>query len=130
MTYTSRFTLLVLGILLALPAVSYAIPTSFLGFVNLFLSYVYVILPLLVAGSFVAFFWGVAKFILSAGDPKGRQEGRVFMGGGIIALFILVTFWALLQFASDEFQFGRVGIPLLPGGVESVDSTFTPGPIE
>ena len=114
-------------IILAFPFSVYAMPSSFAGYINFFLGYVYVIIPILIALSFLSFFWGVAQFILKSGEPAARKVGKDFILGGIIALFILVTFWTLLDFASKEFQFGPVGIPLLPGGqTEVVDTTFKP----
>ncbi|MCI0619845.1 pilin [Candidatus Wolfebacteria bacterium] len=53
---------------------------------------------LVVSGlALVFFFWGIAKLILSAGDEKGREEGKKVMLWGIIALFVLFSVWGIVQ---------------------------------
>jgi len=42
------------------------------------------------------FFWGVAKYILSAGDEESVGTGRRFMVGGIVALLVMVSVWGLV----------------------------------
>ncbi len=43
------------------------------------------------------FFWGLALFILKAGSEEGRAKGRVRMVWGIVALFVIVAVWGLVQ---------------------------------
>jgi hypothetical protein len=87
------------------------------------------IIVILTTIAFLAFFWGVAKFILAAGDSKTITEGKQYMLWGVIALFILVSMYAILGFFSDQFGFGAKVSPVqLPTGapVESVTSSFSP----
>lgn len=49
------------------------------------------------------FMWGVAKFMLSAGDEKSRAEGRALMTHGILAIFIMVTFWGFVKLLQTTF---------------------------
>ena len=42
------------------------------------------------------FFWGLAKFILAAGDEEAREKGKSIMIWGIVALFIIVSVWGLV----------------------------------
>ncbi len=80
-----------------------------LGIVNL-------LIPVVASLALLAFFWGLAKFIYNAGDVKTHQEGRQLMIWGIIALFVMVSVWGILNFFSGEFGFGNIGIPKLPTG--------------
>ena len=47
------------------------------------------------------FFWGLAKFILAAGDEKKIAEGKSIMIWGIIALFVMASVWGLVAFVGS-----------------------------
>lgn len=66
-----------------------------------------IVLNILGALAFVAFWWGVAKFILAAGDSKSIAEGKQFMLYGVLALFILVSIRGILLFSFTQFGFGN-----------------------
>ncbi|MHB1316836.1 MAG: hypothetical protein ACYCZW_03190 [Minisyncoccota bacterium] len=88
-----------------------------------------IIFNILIAIAFIAFFWGVAKFILSSGSEQGITEGKNFMIYGVLALFILVSFKGILLFFSGQFEFGNtLERPLLPSSHNT--STFTPIPLQ
>jgi len=65
---------------------------------------------LLVALALVFFMWGVAKYILHAGDENKRAEGIKMMTYGIIGLFVIVSVWGLIRILQDTF-FGPFGAP-------------------
>ncbi|MES3005290.1 MAG: hypothetical protein V4690_04300 [Patescibacteria group bacterium] len=74
------------------------------GFRNLLMEF-YGILQLLdnliFAIALVYFFWGVAQSILKSNDDKAREEGRKKMMWGVIALFVLASWWGILLFLGD-----------------------------
>jgi hypothetical protein len=49
------------------------------------------------------FFWGLALFILSAGDEEKRAQGKKVMLWGVIALTVIVAIWGLVTFIADTF---------------------------
>jgi len=55
-------------------------------------------LPILVALALLFFFYGLAKFILAAGNEESKAEGRRIMVWGIVALFVMVSIWGLVAF--------------------------------
>ena len=61
---------------------------------------------LMVALGLVFFLWGLAKFILHAGDEKARAEGKQVMLWGIIALFVMVSVWGIVGFLQDALVGG------------------------
>jgi len=73
------------------------------------------IIQLLVALAVVFFLWGAAKFIRNAEDSGKREEGRMFMLWGIIALFVIVAVWGLVGVLANTFGIG-IGQPQFPGG--------------
>lgn len=101
-----------------LPSIAFAFPGDLTGFVCLLLDLIKVLVPILVGLAFLLFFWGVTKFILSAGDSKAISEGKNFMAYGVVGIFVLVSFWGIIQFMSDQFNFtGNVkDKSFLPGG--------------
>lgn len=60
--------------------------------------------PIVVALALLFFFWGLATFILSAGNEEKRKEGRGIMIWGIIALFIIVSIWGLIRVVQETFN--------------------------
>ena len=52
-----------------------------------------------VAFAFLFFFWGLAIFILKAGEGVGEiEKGKNKMIWGVIAIFVLTTLWGLVYF--------------------------------
>lgn len=56
-----------------------------------------VALPIVVALALLFFFWGVAQFILAAGDEEKRKKGQQHMIWGIVGLFVMVAVWGLVS---------------------------------
>jgi len=57
--------------------------------------------PVVVGIALIAFFWGLAKFIFSAGDEEKRESGKHIMIWGIVALFVMVSIWGIVGFIGD-----------------------------
>jgi uncharacterized membrane protein len=80
------------------------------------------ITPLIVALALLFFFFGLAKYILSAGDEEKKSQGRSIMIWGIIALFVMVSVWGLVRLVQETFdlQNSAGGVPApginLPSG--------------
>lgn len=66
------------------------------------------LVAIIIALALVFFLWGVAKFILNAGDPAERAKGKQVMVWGIIALFVMVSVWGIVNFMQDAI-FGPEG---------------------
>ena len=56
--------------------------------------------PILAGLALLVFFWGMVKFIFNAGDEEKRKQGKMVMGWGIIALFVVVSIWGIVRFIS------------------------------
>jgi hypothetical protein len=63
--------------------------------------------------SLLVFFWGLAKFILVSGDEKALDEGKQLMFWGVIALFVMVSIWGIVNLLSGDIFGVSVGIPQL-----------------
>ncbi len=93
------------------------------GFTCIILETLNIIIPILFGIALLLFFWGIAQFILNEASSADHAAGRKFMIYGIIALFCLVSVKGILQFLSNQFEFGQVntssGFFLPTGGIPS-----------
>ena len=93
-------------------------PQNFTDLVNVFIGVIKVALPVLFGLAFLVFFWGLVKFIFRVGgDESAVKEGKPLMIWGLVTLFILVSFVAIIAFFYRDIGFTRpFGDILLPTG--------------
>ena len=74
-------------------------------------------LPIVVAIALLGFFWGLANYIFSSDDPEKKESGRNIMIWGVIALFVMVSVWGLVNVISSTFNLdtSTPTIPKIPG---------------
>jgi hypothetical protein len=82
-------------------------PTDFKSLIDIFLNFIDSLLPILAGLSLLAFFYGLVVFITKSGDAKSHADGRKFMLWGIIALFVLVSFMAIISLFYQDLGFGN-----------------------
>lgn len=58
---------------------------------------------LVVALALLFFFWGVAKFMLNTDDVEKRAQGKSHMIWGIIALFVMLFVWQIVNILANTF---------------------------
>ena len=61
-----------------------------------------ILIPIAFALCLLYFFWGVAKYIKSAGTDK--EEGKSIMVWGVVGLFVAASIWGIIFFIRREFQ--------------------------
>ncbi|OHB08766.1 MAG: hypothetical protein A3I19_02205 [Candidatus Zambryskibacteria bacterium RIFCSPLOWO2_02_FULL_38_13] len=82
------------------------------GLINKFINIGARIIPLMAAIAFLAFVWGVAKYIKSAGSEKDSKDSKNLLIWGIVGLFVMVTIWGIVSFLKSDLGFGSdVGVP-------------------
>ncbi len=71
--------------------------------------------PLLVGLALLAFFWFLINFIWLAKDnPEGQQKSMKGMGMSILALFVMVSIWGIVNFIGAISGIGQGGkMPVL-----------------
>ena len=57
-----------------------------------------ILIPAAFGLALLAFFWGLAKYILSAGDEEAKEQGKRIMIGGVIAIFVAAAIWGIVEF--------------------------------
>jgi hypothetical protein len=68
------------------------------GFVRMVQIIVNLLVPLVSTLAIVFFFYGLAKYVLNAGDEEKKAEGKNIMIWGVLAMFVLVTIWGIIGF--------------------------------
>jgi len=112
-------TILTLLTFLLIPAVAFAAPQNFRDLVILIVSFINTAIGVVIAFAVLGFFWGVFQYIYNEHASK-IEEGRKMMVWGIIALFVMVSLWGILEVLTITFLYdgaGSVGFdePLYPG---------------
>lgn len=70
--------------------------------------------PIVVGLALLAFFWGLVKFIFSAGDEDARKEAKGLMIWSVIALFVMISIVGIINFIGNAVgvdQGGNLDVP-------------------
>ena len=115
---SKRFILLTstLSLVAASPFIAFAQPT-FEGFgraLTNFRGILNTLSTVIIGLALIFFFWGLAKFILSAGDEEKAKEGKQIMLWGIIAFVIMIGIWGIINFLVGAFGFTNTNSPTVP----------------
>jgi hypothetical protein len=65
------------------------------------------VIPGLIMGALIAFMWGVIQYIRNADSPAERDKMRGFIGWSILAMFIILSLWAILYVVGNSLQLGQ-----------------------
>lgn len=71
------------------------------------------LIPIVIGLAVLVFLWGVLKYVI-ASDDAGKEQGRSFMLWGIIALFVMVSVWGLVNILRETLQLNPA-TPPAPG---------------
>lgn len=70
------------------------------------------LIPFVGSLAFLAFVWGVVRFIKSTGSESDMKKTKALLVWGVVGMFVLATVWGIISFAQGEFGFGGTfGIP-------------------
>lgn len=106
------------GLLLAFPHAALAQPQDVGEVIAIIARLVRLVTPVVAILAFVVFFWGAGIFILGSNDEEKLKNGRILMLWGVIALFVMVSIWGILELFFNDVIGGaggsRFGFPQLP----------------
>ena len=87
------------------------------GTLNSFKGVLNTLTTVIIGLALVFFFWGLAKFILAAGEEEAKDEGKRIMGWGILAFVIMIGIWGIVNFLISIFGNTTTAppIPQVPG---------------
>lgn len=79
-------------------------PTSYAGLVDMLIGFINVLIPAMFAVVFIIIVWRVIDaWILHAGDPAKREEGRRMAITAIIVMVVAVSVWGIVQMIRRSF---------------------------
>lgn len=78
-------------------------PRNFAGLIKVFTDLLNLLIPILISLAVLAFLTGVAIFILRSDNETERSKGKQFMFWGIIGLFVMTSFWGIVNILEDTF---------------------------
>ena len=76
------------------------------------------IIPVMFALAIIYFFWGLIKFIRSAGDPAEASKGKSIMIYGVIAIAVMVSIYGLVAWLQGTLGVSStttIPLPTVPG---------------
>jgi hypothetical protein len=84
-------------------------------------------LPLLILAALVLFLFGIVKrfFFPNAGDD--RKDAGKFILWGIVALFVMVSVWGLVNVLKGSFNLDNNNVPVAPAVPVQMAPTASPG---
>jgi len=62
------------------------------------------IIPLLFTLATAGFIWGVIRYFLNPESEEERKKGKSYMLWGLIALFVMISVWGLVNVFSNTFK--------------------------
>jgi len=81
------------------------------------------IIPIIFVIALIIFLWGLAMWLLSAGDDAARAQARNIMIYGVIVLFVMISVWGLVRVLTSTFGLDTTN--LQSGEIPGVDATIT-----
>ncbi len=109
----------IVGIALFAPALAFAQDlTGVLSTLNVLVG---AATPIVVALALVYFFWGLGNFILNSGNEEKRKSAIEIMIYGIIALFVMVSIWGIVNVLQSTFLQGASNGPIQVPKVQGIN---------
>lgn len=103
----------IIALFIATPLITFAAARNLKELIGEVRTYIELLVPVLIGAAVLFFLFGVFKtFFLKGDDPSSREQGRQFMLWGIIALFVMVSFWGLVNILTETiFGVGDEDVP-------------------
>lgn len=55
------------------------------------------LIPFIIALTVLILLWGIFKFVIAGGDGEQRKEAQGYIIWGVVALFVMVSVWGLVN---------------------------------
>jgi hypothetical protein len=95
------------------PVVTFAANTGLRNLVSELGGLIQALIPIVIGLGVLIFVWGVLQYVLTD-EESGKEKGRMFMLWGIIALFVMVSVWGLVNILRETLMLNNA-TPSAPG---------------
>ncbi len=85
--------------------------TSLQGALAVIANLINLAIPVLIGAAVLVFMWGLFTYIMNVSDEEKRNEGKMMMIWGIIALFVMFSVFGLVNLLIGSFSLQNTGIP-------------------
>ena len=109
---------LIYGSLLFTPVFAFAALENVKAIIDQLKNILGILIPMAFGLAVLYFFYGIAKYVLAAGDPKAAGEGKSIMIYGVIAIAVMASIWGLvawLQTTLGVDKINSVPVPTITG---------------
>jgi uncharacterized membrane protein YidH (DUF202 family) len=90
--------------LCVLPNIACAqVPGNVFELMTLILSWFNRLIPFLIGVTLLIIFWNLTQFVLHAGEEREREKYKQFMIWGVVAVFLIISFWGIVYFIAGSF---------------------------
>ncbi len=72
------------------------------------------LIPFIIALTVLIFLWGIFKFVIAGGDGEARKEAQGYIIWGVVALFVMVSVWGLVNILVRSVNLDNTA-PAAPG---------------
>ncbi len=55
------------------------------------------LIPFIIALTVLIFLWGIFRLVMAGGDGEARKEAQGYIIWGVVALFVMVSVWGLVN---------------------------------
>ena len=93
------------------------------GLLNWFIYLASRALPLLMLAALVLFLFGIVKRFFWSSDSADKSEAGKYILWGIVALFVMVSVWGLVNLLRQSFNLDNGNVPVAPA-VPVLDPSF------
>lgn len=84
-------------------------------------------LPLLILAALVLFLFGIVKRFFWAKDTVDKGEAGRYILWGVVALFVMVSVWGLVNVLRSSFNLDNSNVPIAPAIPVQTAPYATPG---
>jgi fumarate reductase subunit D len=101
-----------------MPVLAFAASDGVFKFIAMIKSLIEGLIPVVIGLAVLSFLWGVLQYVVAKDEDK-QKEARGIMLYGIIALFVMVSVWGLVNILGDTLDLSNTApdapaIPSLP----------------
>ena len=75
------------------------------------------LIPVALALTILIFFWGLAMYLLDAGNSEKKADGIRMMAMGVAAIFVMVSIWGIVGVLQQTFKVDK-SKPIVPDPIE------------